>query len=104
MTRMAAPRGTLAKRCLVKPGMTGLNAQACRFTAFKVPTEEESRHDFLWRGHKAMPRRGEIGILNRSHYEDVLAARVHKLVPKTVWSRRYEQINDYEEMLAKTMS
>lgn len=81
--------------------MTGLNPQACRVAAFKVPTEEESRHDFLWRVHKATPQRGEIGIFNRSHYEDVLVVRVHNLVPKSVWSRRYEQINDFEKMLAK---
>ena len=81
--------------------MTGLNPQACRVTAFKVPTPEEAHHDFLWRVHHAVPRRGEIGIFNRSHYEDVLVARVHKLVPKEVWSARYEQINDFEKMLAK---
>jgi PPK2 family polyphosphate:nucleotide phosphotransferase len=80
--------------------MTGLNPQGCRVTAFKVPTEEELRHDFLWRVHNAAPARGEIGIFNRSHYEDVLVARVHKLVPKSVWSGRYAQINDFEKMLA----
>jgi PPK2 family polyphosphate:nucleotide phosphotransferase len=80
--------------------MTGLNPQGCRVTSFKVPTEEELHHDFLWRIHKALPRRGEIGIFNRSHYEDVLVARVHKLVPKSMWSQRYEQINDFEKMLA----
>ncbi|MGD0302122.1 MAG: polyphosphate kinase 2 family protein [Bryobacteraceae bacterium] len=81
--------------------MTGLNPQACRVTAFKVPTDEESHHDFLWRVHKAVPMRGEIGVFNRSHYEDVLVARVHKLVPKDVWSARYGQINDFEKILAK---
>lgn len=81
--------------------MTGLNPQACRVTSFKVPTQEELAHDFLWRIHRAMPRRGEIGIFNRSHYEDVLVARVHKLVPKSVWSRRYEQINRFEKLLAE---
>jgi PPK2 family polyphosphate:nucleotide phosphotransferase len=80
--------------------MTGLNPQACRVTSFKVPNQEEARHDFLWRIHNAVPRRGEIGIFNRSHYEDVLVARVHKLVPKHVWSGRYQQINDFEKMLA----
>ena len=79
--------------------MTGLNPQACRVTSFKVPTDEELHHDFLWRVHKATPRRGEIGIFNRSHYEDVLVARVHKLVPKSIWSARYEQINQFEKML-----
>ncbi len=81
--------------------MTGLNPQACHVTSFKVPTEEERQHDFLWRVHRAMPRRGEIGIFNRSHYEDVLVARVHKLVPKTVWRERYPQINGFEKMLAQ---
>ena len=80
--------------------MTGLNPQACRVSAFKVPTPEEARHDFLWRVHKAMPQRGEIGIFNRSHYEDVLVARVHNLVPEKVWSERYGQINDFEKLMA----
>jgi len=82
--------------------MTGLNPEACRVTPFKVPSEEESRHDFLWRIHKAVPMRGEIGVFNRSHYEDVLVARVHKLVPKHVWSARYDQINQFEKMLVKS--
>lgn len=81
--------------------MRGLNPQACRVTAFKAPTAEELQHDFLWRIHKAAPRRGEIGIFNRSQYEDVLIARVHKLVAKAVWSERYDQINDFEDILAK---
>ena len=81
--------------------MTGLNPQACRVTSFKVPTEEEARHDFLWRVHNATPKRGEIGIFNRSHYEDVLVARVHKLVPKSVWQTRYDQINQFEQILAE---
>jgi PPK2 family polyphosphate:nucleotide phosphotransferase len=81
--------------------MTGLNPQACNVTSFKVPTDEESHHDFLWRVHKAVPMRGEIGVFNRSHYEDVLVARVHNLVPKPVWSARYGQINDFEKMLDK---
>jgi PPK2 family polyphosphate:nucleotide phosphotransferase len=79
--------------------MTGLNPQACRVTSFKVPTPEELQHDFLWRIHRAMPRRGEIGIFNRSHYEDVLVARVHKVVPKDIWSKRFEQINRFEKIM-----
>jgi PPK2 family polyphosphate:nucleotide phosphotransferase len=79
--------------------MGPLNPQGCRVTSFKVPTEEELSHDFLWRIHKAVPRKGEVGIFNRSHYEDVLVVRVHKLVPKSVWSKRYEQINAFEEAL-----
>ena len=80
--------------------MSGVDPQGCVVTAFKEPTPEELAHDFLWRIHKAVPRRGEIGIFNRSHYEDVLIVRVHNLVPKDVWSRRYEQINDFEAALA----
>ncbi len=80
--------------------MSGLNPQGCRVTAFKVPSVEEARHDFLWRVHRAVPSRGELGIFNRSHYEDVLVARVHKLVPHAVWAGRYEQITSFEKMLA----
>ena len=80
--------------------MSGVNPQGCQVTSFKVPTAEEAAHDFLWRVHKAVPPHGEIGIFNRSHYEDVLVVRVHKLVPKDVWSKRYEQINDFEALLA----
>jgi len=81
--------------------MYGVNPQVCSVTSFKAPTSEELDHDFLWRIHNAVPPRGEIGIFNRSHYEDVLIVRVHDLVPKTVWSARYEQINDFEKMLSK---
>lgn len=79
--------------------MTGCNPQGCRVTPFKKPSVEESAHDFLWRIHKAVPAYGDIGIFNRSHYEDVLVVRVHDLVPKDVWSRRYEQINRFEAIL-----
>jgi PPK2 family polyphosphate:nucleotide phosphotransferase len=79
--------------------MSGLNPQGCKVTSFKVPTAEELHHDFLWRIHKAAPSAGEFGIFNRSHYEDVLVVRVHKIVPKDVWSERYQQINAFEEML-----
>jgi PPK2 family polyphosphate:nucleotide phosphotransferase len=80
----------------------GVNPQGCQVTSFKVPTEEELDHDYLWRIHKAVPRRGYIGIFNRSHYEDVLAVRVHNLVPEDVWRMRYEQINHFEKLLADT--
>ncbi len=79
--------------------MSGLNPQGCVVTAFKVPSAEERSHDFLWRAHKAVPERGDMGIFNRSHYEDVLVVRVHRTVPKEVWSKRYGQINDFEQML-----
>jgi PPK2 family polyphosphate:nucleotide phosphotransferase len=86
----------------VRHVMSGLNPQSCRVTSFKVPTAEERAHDFLWRVHKAVPAHGEIGIFNRSHYEDVLIVRVHKLVPEKVWSKRYRQINDFEAMLVES--
>jgi len=86
----------------IKKVMDGINPQGCQVTSFKVPTEEELAHDFLWRIHKATPRRGYIGIFNRSQYEDVLVVRVHKLVPKDVWQERYEQINHFEKLLADT--
>lgn len=81
--------------------MSGINPQGCRVTSFKKPSDEELAHDFLWRIHKAVPRYGDIGIFNRSHYEDVLVVRVHNLVPKEVWSKRYEQINAFESLLHK---
>jgi PPK2 family polyphosphate:nucleotide phosphotransferase len=77
-----------------------MNPQGCRVAAFKQPSAEEAAHDFLWRAHKAAPARGEVVIFNRSHYEDVLVVRVHNLVPKAVWSRRYDEINDFERNLA----
>src|SRR3989442_816115 len=80
--------------------MSGVNPQGCQVTSFKQPTAEELGHDFLWRIHKAVPIKGNIGIFNRSHYEDVLVVRVHKLVPKSVWSRRYAYINGFERVLA----
>jgi len=81
--------------------MSGMNPQSCKVTSFKVPTAEEAAHDFLWRIHKAVPAHGDVGIFNRSHYEDVLVVRVHKLVPKEVWSERYDQINEFESLLAQ---
>ena len=81
--------------------MSGLNPQSCRVTSFKAPSAAELAHDFLWRIHAAAPAKGEIGIFNRSHYEDVLVVRVHKLVREKTWSARYEQINRFEEILTK---
>jgi PPK2 family polyphosphate:nucleotide phosphotransferase len=86
----------------IKHVMRGVNPQGCQVTGFKVPTQEELDHDFLWRVHKAVPRRGYIGIFNRSHYEDVLVVRVDELVPEAVWRQRYEQINHFEKLLADT--
>jgi PPK2 family polyphosphate:nucleotide phosphotransferase len=82
--------------------MEAFNPQGCPVTSFKQPSSEELAHDYLWRIHRAVPRKGEIGIFNRSHYEDVLVVRVHDIVPKAVWSKRYDQINAFEELLAET--
>ncbi len=79
--------------------MGAFNPQGCPVTSFKVPTVTELAHDYLWRVHARVPGRGEIGIFNRSHYEDVLVVRVHDLVPKAVWSRRYDEINAFERLL-----
>jgi PPK2 family polyphosphate:nucleotide phosphotransferase len=76
-----------------------MNPQGCRVTSFKVPSTLEASHDFLWRCHLAAPRRGRVGIFNRSHYEDVLVVRVHDLVPEEVWSKRYDHINAFERLL-----
>jgi len=78
-----------------------MNPQGCRVVAFKQPTAAELAHDFLWRVHPAAPGRGEVVIFNRSHYEDVLVVRVHNLVAKGVWSRRYDRINAFEQGLAE---
>jgi PPK2 family polyphosphate:nucleotide phosphotransferase len=86
----------------VKHVMSGVNPQGCDVTSFKQPTSKELDHDYLWRVHQAAPAKGMIGIFNRSHYEDVLVVRVHNLVPKEVWSKRYEEINAFEELLAES--
>jgi PPK2 family polyphosphate:nucleotide phosphotransferase len=80
--------------------MGGFNPSGVRVVPFRKPTEPELEHDFLWRVHAGTPRAGEIKIFNRSHYEDVLVARVHKLVPETIWRARYEHINAFEQLLA----
>ncbi|HET9940512.1 MAG TPA: polyphosphate kinase 2 family protein [Candidatus Eisenbacteria bacterium] len=82
--------------------MSGFNPAGCMVTSFKVPSDEERKHDFLWRIHHAVPPKGVIGVFNRSHYEDVLVVRVHKMVPKEVWKARYKQINEFERMLTET--
>jgi PPK2 family polyphosphate:nucleotide phosphotransferase len=78
---------------------SSVNPQGCTVTTFKRPTPTELAHDYLWRVHASLPPRGMIGIFNRSHYEDVLAVRVHKLAPKKVWKSRFDEINDFERML-----
>ncbi len=92
---------TAGKDGTIKHVMRGVNPQGVTVTSFKVPTPEEYAHDYLWRIHKAVPKKGMIGIFNRSHYEDVLVVRVHNYVPQNVWSRRYEQINSFEQHLAE---
>jgi PPK2 family polyphosphate:nucleotide phosphotransferase len=80
---------------------SGMNPQGTFVFGFKKPTREEAAHDFLWRAHRRTPGKGEVVIFNRSYYEDVLVVRVHKLVPHSVWSKRYELINDFETMLSR---
>ena len=77
-----------------------MNPQGCTVTGFKQPTPEEARHDFLWRIHPHTPAKGSVAVFNRSHYEDVLVARVHQLCPKSQLNQRYEQINQFEALLA----
>lgn len=94
---------------LIKHVMRGLNPQGCSVVSFKQPSSEELDRDYLWRINRGLPRRGEIGIFNRSHYEEVLVTRVHKLVAKQqipdelitdkIWKQRYRQIGDYERYL-----
>jgi PPK2 family polyphosphate:nucleotide phosphotransferase len=79
-----------------------MNPQGCRVVGFRQPSVEEQAHDFLWRIHPATPAKGQVAIFNRSHYEDVLVVRVHDLVPRAVWSHRYDQINAFEKALAES--
>jgi PPK2 family polyphosphate:nucleotide phosphotransferase len=81
--------------------MTAFNPQGCDVASFKVPTSEEASHDFLWRIHKRAPGKGYITIFNRSHYEQVLVVRVHKLEPRATWSKHYDQIRDFERLLTE---
>ena len=83
----------------IKHVFAGVNPQATRVTSFKQPTPLEARHDFLWRVHQAVPAAGEIGIFNRSHYEDVLVVRVHGLVARKTWQARFALINGFEKQL-----
>jgi PPK2 family polyphosphate:nucleotide phosphotransferase len=92
---------TSGKGGTVKHVLSGLNPAGCRFRAFKPPTEEEQAHHFLWRVERSLPQPGEIGIFDRSHYEDVLVARVRGLVPPAVWMQRYDEINAFERGLAE---
>jgi PPK2 family polyphosphate:nucleotide phosphotransferase len=92
---------TSGKDGTIRNVFAGVNPQGCQVTPFKAPTAEELAHGFLWRVHKKAPPRSMIGVFNRSHYEDVLIARVHELVPAKVWRSRYEQINEFERLLVE---
>jgi PPK2 family polyphosphate:nucleotide phosphotransferase len=92
---------TSGKDGTIRHVFEGVNPQGVLVANFKVPSQEELDHDYLWRVHKKAPGKGELVIFNRSHYEDVLVVRVHNLVPREVWSRRYDQINDFEHLLAE---
>src|SRR5271157_6111187 len=85
----------------VRHVFSGMNPQGTFVFGFKQPSREEAAHDFLWRAHLRTPGKGEVVVFNRSHYEDVLVVRVHKLVPHSVWSKRYELINEFETMLSR---
>ena len=93
-------RDASGKDGTIRRVFTAVNPQGCNVATFKAPTDHERLHDYLWRVHLHVPNRGMIGIFNRSHYEDILVPRVHDELPKKVWSARYGQINDFEEMLA----
>ena len=94
-------RDASGKDGVVRSVIGACNPAGVRVTSFKGPSPIELAHDYLWRIHNVAPERGMIGIFNRSHYEDVLVVRVHKLVPDEVWSKRYEQINNFEKMLSE---
>lgn len=86
---------------VVRHLFSGMNPQGTSVFGFKQPSAAEAAHDFLWRAHQRTPGKGEVVVFNRSYYEDVLVVRVHELVPKAVWSKRYELINDFEKLLTQ---
>lgn len=92
---------TSGKDGTIRGLLRNCNAQSTSVAPFKVPTPEEIAHDFLWRCHAKTPGKGSITIFNRSHYEDVLVVRVHNFVPESVWSKRYDRIRQFEELLAE---
>lgn len=93
---------TSGKDGTVSSVLESVNPLGCRVWPFKTPTPIELSHDFLWRVHDKVPERGMMTVFNRSHYEDVLIARVKNLVPKATWSKRYDQINEFEELLTES--
>lgn len=94
-------RDTCGKDGTIRRVFDAVNPQGCVVTSFKKPSELELSHDYLWRIHHAIPSKGTIGIFNRSHYEDVLVVRVRGLVPRAVWAKRYQQINEFERTLSE---
>jgi PPK2 family polyphosphate:nucleotide phosphotransferase len=90
---------TSGKDGVIRHVFSGVNPQGCHVTSFKKPSEAEADRDYLWRIHAAVPAKGEIGIFNRAHYEDVLIVRVHGYVPEAQWRERYAQINEFERYL-----
>ena len=91
---------TSGKGGIMRHVVGAMDPQGVKYTAFKAPTDEEKQHDFLWRIRKGLPAAGEVGVFDRSHYEDVLIVRVHDLVPREVWRHRYSAINDFENEVA----
>ena len=94
-------RDASGKDGTVKKVFSGVNPMGCQVTSFKAPTEMEKGYDYLWRIHQRVPALRMIGIFNRSHYEDVIVPRVHKLVKRKVLLERFDQINDFELMLTQ---
>jgi PPK2 family polyphosphate:nucleotide phosphotransferase len=94
-------RDAAGKDGTIRSVFSGVNPQGVHIESFKVPTEMELDHDYLWRTHQQVPGKGELVVFNRSHYEDVLVVRVHNLVTRDECSRRYAQINNFEQMLAE---
>ncbi|HEX2189604.1 MAG TPA: PPK2 family polyphosphate kinase [Longimicrobiaceae bacterium] len=94
-------RDTGGKDGVVEKVFGAVLPQHLSVQAFEEPSDEERSHDFLWRVHAAVPAFGRVGVFNRSHYEEVVTARVHRLVPEEVWTRRFRQINDFERMLTE---
>lgn len=92
---------TGGKDGVIRNVFDGVNPQGVRIVPFKVPSAVELAHDYLWRVHSQVPGKGEMVIFNRSHYEDVLVVRVHNIVPKDRWEKRFDQINDFERLLAE---
>jgi PPK2 family polyphosphate:nucleotide phosphotransferase len=93
---------TAGKGGIMRHVVGSVDPQGVRYTAFKAPTAQEKAHPFLWRIRNALPTPGQIGVFDRSHYEDVLIARVHELVPRATWARRYAQINTFEASVVES--